>query len=153
LIHKTILFVARQLNIALWTLQVLLAAAYLAHSWMMVSPPPELLALMNAQLGEGFRLFIDQDLGQREARPAADIDDSGPARQRAGPLAHLPRTYGGRRRTAPTGKECSSDAFISIGWVGIGIDRTSSVDGRAERYVSSFTFEHHRCYGSTSYSQ
>ena len=47
---------SRALNIALWTLQVLLAAAYLAHGWMMVSPPPELLALMNAQLGEGFRL-------------------------------------------------------------------------------------------------
>jgi len=49
---------SRVLNIALWTLQVLLAAAYLAHGWMMVSPPPELLALMNAQLGEAFRLFI-----------------------------------------------------------------------------------------------
>ncbi len=49
---------SRVLNIALWTLQVLLATAYLAHGWMMVSPPPELLALMNAQLGEGFRLFI-----------------------------------------------------------------------------------------------
>ena len=49
---------SRVLNIALWTLQVLLAAAYLAHGWMMVSPPPELLALMNAQLGAEFRLFI-----------------------------------------------------------------------------------------------
>jgi uncharacterized membrane protein YphA (DoxX/SURF4 family) len=49
---------SRVLNIALWTLQVLLAAAYVAHGWMMVSPPAELLALMNAQLGEGFRLFI-----------------------------------------------------------------------------------------------
>ena len=37
---------------------MLLAAAYLAHGWMTVSPPPELLALMNAQLGAGFRLFI-----------------------------------------------------------------------------------------------
>ena len=49
---------SRVLNIAVWTLQVLLAAAYLAHGWMMVSPPPELLALMNEQLGAGFRLFI-----------------------------------------------------------------------------------------------
>lgn len=49
---------SRVLNIALWTLQLLLAAAYLAHGWMMVSPPPELLALMNQQLGAGFRLFI-----------------------------------------------------------------------------------------------
>jgi putative oxidoreductase len=49
---------SRALNIALWVLQVLLAAAYVAHGWMMVSPPAELLAMMNAQLGEGFRLFI-----------------------------------------------------------------------------------------------
>jgi uncharacterized membrane protein YphA (DoxX/SURF4 family) len=49
---------SRLLNIALWTLQVLLAAAYLAHGWMMVSPPPELLALMNEQLGAELRLFI-----------------------------------------------------------------------------------------------
>ena len=49
---------SRALNIALWILQVLLAVAYLAHGWMMMAPPPELLALMNAQLGEGFRLFI-----------------------------------------------------------------------------------------------
>jgi uncharacterized membrane protein YphA (DoxX/SURF4 family) len=49
---------SRALNIALWALQVLLAAAYVAHGWMMVSPPAELLAMMNEQLGEGFRLFI-----------------------------------------------------------------------------------------------
>jgi uncharacterized membrane protein YphA (DoxX/SURF4 family) len=48
----------RALNIALWVLQVLLAAAYVAHGWLMVSPPAELVALMNEQLGEGFRLFI-----------------------------------------------------------------------------------------------
>jgi putative oxidoreductase len=49
---------SRALNIALWVLQVLLAAAYVAHGWLMVSPPAELVALMNEQLGEGFRLFI-----------------------------------------------------------------------------------------------
>jgi putative oxidoreductase len=49
---------SRALNIALWILQVLLAAAYVAHGWMMVSPPAELVAMMNEQLGEGFRLFI-----------------------------------------------------------------------------------------------
>ncbi|HEU5102657.1 MAG TPA: DoxX family protein [Roseiflexaceae bacterium] len=49
---------SRALNIALWVLQVLLAAAYVAHGWMMVSPPAELVALMNEQLGEGFRIFI-----------------------------------------------------------------------------------------------
>jgi uncharacterized membrane protein YphA (DoxX/SURF4 family) len=49
---------SRALNITLWVLQVLLAAAYLAHGWMMVSPPAELVAMMNEQLGEGFRLFL-----------------------------------------------------------------------------------------------
>jgi uncharacterized membrane protein YphA (DoxX/SURF4 family) len=49
---------SRALDITLWVLQVLLAAVYVAHGWMMVSPPPELLALMNEQLGEAFRLFI-----------------------------------------------------------------------------------------------
>jgi hypothetical protein len=44
---------SRALNIALWVLQVFLAAAYVAHGWMMVSPPPELLTVMNEQLGEG----------------------------------------------------------------------------------------------------
>ncbi len=46
------------LSIALWVLQVLLAAVFLAHGWMMVSPPAELVELMNAQLGVGLRMFI-----------------------------------------------------------------------------------------------
>jgi hypothetical protein len=46
------------LNIALWVLQVLLAAVFLAHGWLMVSPPAELVELINAQLGVGLRLFI-----------------------------------------------------------------------------------------------
>jgi putative oxidoreductase len=49
---------SRVLNIALWVLQVLLAAAYVAHGWLMVSPPAELVAMMNEQLGEEFRIFI-----------------------------------------------------------------------------------------------
>jgi putative oxidoreductase len=49
---------SRALNIALWVLQVLLAAVYVAHGWLLVSPPAELIALMNAQLGVGFRLFL-----------------------------------------------------------------------------------------------
>src|SRR5215217_3302491 len=49
---------SRALNIALWVLQVLLAAAYVAHGWLMVSPPAELVAMMNEQLGVGLRLFI-----------------------------------------------------------------------------------------------
>jgi uncharacterized membrane protein YphA (DoxX/SURF4 family) len=46
------------MNIALWILQLLLAAAFAAHGWMLVSPPPELLAIMNEQLGVGFRIFL-----------------------------------------------------------------------------------------------
>jgi putative oxidoreductase len=45
-------------NIALWILQLLLAVAFIAHGWMLVSPPPELLPIINEQLGVGFRLFI-----------------------------------------------------------------------------------------------
>jgi putative oxidoreductase len=48
----------RALNIALWVLQVLLAAVFLAHGWFMVAPPAEMVAMINAQLGEGLRLFI-----------------------------------------------------------------------------------------------
>lgn len=46
------------MNITLWILQALLAAAFAAHGWMLVSPPPELLSIMNEQLGVGFRLFL-----------------------------------------------------------------------------------------------
>ncbi|HEY0038936.1 MAG TPA: DoxX family protein [Longimicrobium sp.] len=46
------------MNIALWILQALLAAAFAAHGWMLVSPPPELLPIMNEQLGVAFRLFL-----------------------------------------------------------------------------------------------
>src|SRR5690606_1049087 len=42
----------------LWILQTLLAVAFAAHGWMLVSPPPELLPIMNEQLGVGFRLFL-----------------------------------------------------------------------------------------------
>lgn len=46
------------MTIALWILQVLLAALFLWHGWLMVAPPAELVELMNAQLGSGFRMFI-----------------------------------------------------------------------------------------------
>jgi putative oxidoreductase len=49
---------ARALNIALWILQLLLAVAFLLHGWLMVAPPTELVAMINAQLGTGFRIFI-----------------------------------------------------------------------------------------------
>jgi pimeloyl-ACP methyl ester carboxylesterase len=46
------------MNVALWIVQALLAAVFAAHGWLLVSPPPELLPLMNEQLGVGFRLFL-----------------------------------------------------------------------------------------------
>ena len=36
------------MNIVLWILQVLLAAAFLAHGLLLLFPPPEIAALMNA---------------------------------------------------------------------------------------------------------
>jgi putative oxidoreductase len=48
----------RALNIALWILQLLLAAVFLAHGWLMVAPPPEMVEMINAQLGVEFRVFI-----------------------------------------------------------------------------------------------
>jgi putative oxidoreductase len=48
----------RALNIALWVLQVLLAAVFLAHGVFMLTPPAEMVAMINAQLGAGLRLFI-----------------------------------------------------------------------------------------------
>lgn len=46
------------MNITLWILQALLAVVFAAHGWMLVSPPPELLPIMNEQLGVAFRLFL-----------------------------------------------------------------------------------------------
>ncbi|HEX6925145.1 MAG TPA: DoxX family protein [Longimicrobiaceae bacterium] len=46
------------MNIALWILQLLLAAAFAAHGWMLVAPPPELLPIINESLGVAFRLFL-----------------------------------------------------------------------------------------------
>ena len=46
------------MNIALWVLQVLLAAAFLAHGWLFMSPPPEVAVQMNANLPRWFTLFL-----------------------------------------------------------------------------------------------
>jgi uncharacterized membrane protein YphA (DoxX/SURF4 family) len=46
------------MNIVLWVLQVLLAAAFLAHGWLFLSPPPEIAAQMNASLPRWFQLFL-----------------------------------------------------------------------------------------------
>lgn len=46
------------MNIVLWILQVLLAILYAWHGWLFLAPPAELLEIMNAQLGTGFRIFL-----------------------------------------------------------------------------------------------
>ena len=46
------------MNIVLWILQVLLAAAFLAHGWLFLSPPPEVVEQMNATLPRWFQLFL-----------------------------------------------------------------------------------------------
>jgi hypothetical protein len=46
------------MNIVLWILQVLLALAFLAHGWMMLLPPPEIAAMMNAALARWFQVFL-----------------------------------------------------------------------------------------------
>lgn len=46
------------MNIALWILQALLAVYFLWHGWLFVSPPPEMVEMMNASINPGFRIFI-----------------------------------------------------------------------------------------------
>ncbi|HEX9253776.1 MAG TPA: DoxX family protein [Ignavibacteriaceae bacterium] len=46
------------MNIFLWILQILLAAQFLWHGWIMVFPPPELLDIINANVGTWQRIFI-----------------------------------------------------------------------------------------------
>jgi uncharacterized membrane protein YphA (DoxX/SURF4 family) len=46
------------MNILLWSLQLLLAAVFLAHGWLFLSPPPEIAAQMNASLPRWFQLFL-----------------------------------------------------------------------------------------------
>jgi putative oxidoreductase len=46
------------MNIALWILQVLLAALFLWHGWFFVAPPAEMVEMLNSFLAPGFRIFI-----------------------------------------------------------------------------------------------
>ena len=46
------------MNIALWILQVLLAAQFLFHGWIMLAPPAELVEIMNAEFAPWFRIFV-----------------------------------------------------------------------------------------------
>ena len=42
------------MNIVLWVLQVLLAAAFFAHGWLFLSPPAAIAEQMNATLPRWF---------------------------------------------------------------------------------------------------
>ena len=46
------------LKLTLWTLQFLLAAAFVAHGWMFLFPPANLVAQMNASIPPALRIFI-----------------------------------------------------------------------------------------------
>jgi hypothetical protein len=46
------------MNIVLWILQVLLAAAFFAHGWLFLSPPPEIAVKMNESLPRWFQVFL-----------------------------------------------------------------------------------------------
>jgi hypothetical protein len=46
------------MNILLWVLQVLLALAFLAHGWLLLSPPATMVDQINAAIPRGLQLFI-----------------------------------------------------------------------------------------------
>ena len=46
------------MNTALWVLQILLAAAFFAHGWLLLMPPPEIAAQMTAELPRPFWVFL-----------------------------------------------------------------------------------------------
>jgi uncharacterized membrane protein YphA (DoxX/SURF4 family) len=46
------------MNIALWVLQALLAAAFLAHGLLFLFPPADMVGLMNSLIPPAFRLFL-----------------------------------------------------------------------------------------------
>ena len=45
-------------NLLLWVLQLLLAAEYLAHGWLLLSPPPHLAEQIKASIPTALRLLI-----------------------------------------------------------------------------------------------
>jgi hypothetical protein len=46
------------MNVLLWALQLLLAAAFLAHGWLFLWPPPDIAVQMNATLPRWFQVFL-----------------------------------------------------------------------------------------------
>lgn len=57
------------MNVFLWGLQLLLAAAYLAHGWLLLSPPPDLAEQIKTSIPTALRLF----LGAAEVMAAAGL--------------------------------------------------------------------------------
>jgi uncharacterized membrane protein YphA (DoxX/SURF4 family) len=49
---------AEVMNVVLWVLQVLLAAAFFAHGLLFLMPPAELVEQMNASMPRWFQLFL-----------------------------------------------------------------------------------------------
>ena len=46
------------MNVMLWVLQVLLAVAFISHGGLLLMPPPEIAAQMNASLPRSFWVFL-----------------------------------------------------------------------------------------------
>jgi uncharacterized membrane protein YphA (DoxX/SURF4 family) len=46
------------MNILLWVLQLLLAAAFFAHGWLFLFPPAAMVEQMNASLPRWFQVFL-----------------------------------------------------------------------------------------------
>jgi uncharacterized membrane protein YphA (DoxX/SURF4 family) len=46
------------MNVVLWVLQALLAAAFLAHGLLFLAPPPQIAAQIDAVLPRWFQLFV-----------------------------------------------------------------------------------------------
>jgi uncharacterized membrane protein YphA (DoxX/SURF4 family) len=46
------------MNSVLWALQLLLAVVFVAHGWLLLSPPPDVAEQMNAFLPRWFQLFL-----------------------------------------------------------------------------------------------
>ena len=46
------------MNVVLWILQVLLAAAFFAHGWLVLAPPPDIAAQMLKELPRAFWVFL-----------------------------------------------------------------------------------------------
>src|SRR4051812_2030170 len=64
------------MNILLWVLQVLLALAFAAHGWLLLTPPASMVEQMNASMPRWFQLF----LGVAEVLAAVGITLPGIAR-------------------------------------------------------------------------